>query len=187
MKKWTTVLSSVLAISLLAACGNDEEAGKAPDSKAAETTAPAKDNKDDNNKTAEPAKKGSKLSLNQSAKIESTLGEYEMTVKNVKKVDEVEGVTAGRDLLLELEIEVKNLKDKELLVPILSQNRIITENSSRGFDPLQVLDGKEDRTIEPNQTTTLKLVFDADEESQYEFVHGNGITVDEVHWQLRLK
>ncbi|WP_066322355.1 DUF4352 domain-containing protein [Bacillus sp. FJAT-29814] len=185
MKKWTTVLSSVLAISLLAACGNDEDAGKAPDSKAAETTAPAKDNKDNSSKTAEPAKKGSKLNLNQSAKIESTLGEYEMTVKSVKKIDEVEGFKAERDLLLELEVVVKNLKDKELLLPLLSDNRIINEKSSRGFDTLQVLDGKEDRTIEPNQTVTLNLAFDVEEASQYEFVHGNGITIDEVAWQFK--
>jgi hypothetical protein len=196
MKKLYLILTSILIISLLAACGNDSKTTKESESSTKETVSQETSSNESSNKNETESKEKEKstndtginevqtLSIGEMALIKSTIGDFEVTPKEVKIVDSIDGEKPAYDKFIEATVEVKNVSDVPLDIFDLNDSRVLSlkEDIYSDYESVEVQEQVE--AIQPNETVTLNLVFDIYEDSKYELIFGNVFVSNEVHWEF---
>lgn len=176
MAKKSILLLLMTLIVVLAACSNNNET----DSNVQKENI----NKENINKESDT----SVLKIGETGLIESTIGSYEVTPESVKFIDSVEGKTSSYGTLIEATIHFKNVSEKAIETSsiLYSDGRIIPLADEEVY-AIAVHITNEVQEIQPNDTVTMKIVYDALEDRNYHLAFGDGLSSNEVRWSFEQK
>lgn len=201
MKKFYFMATLVLLISLLIACQNNDESENGAESSEKDTVSQetSTDVKDDDNETEsvtneEPDENGDVstsdeikiLSIGETALISSTLGDYKVTPEEINFVDSVQGYSPVQGKFVETTVKINNVSGEAIeIFPITSgDGKVFAQTKDRLSRPELVEVEGEVEEIQPNETVTVKIIFDVVEDSQYHLAFGDQLTANEVHWEF---
>ncbi|WP_019153853.1 hypothetical protein [Robertmurraya massiliosenegalensis] len=202
MKKLYYLLTLILAISLIAACSNDagnsepneEAVPQETDSEEVDDTTTDDSNEEDTEAEADEDA-GSDISfkddikylqIGETGSFRATIGSYEITPESYEFIDSYgDGKTSNYGNLIEFTLRFKNLSDKPLeTVSLLYTNGRVIPLSDEIIFGLSVHVTDEVEFIEPNETVTMKVVYDAIEDDEYHLAFGDQMTSNEIHWEF---
>jgi len=125
------------------------------------------------------------LKIGETGLIESTIGSYEVTPESVNFIDTIEGKTSSYGTLIEATVHFKNVSDKAIETSsILYSDGKIIPLSDEAVYAIAVHITNEVQEIQPNETVTMKIVYDALEDKDYHLAFGDGLTSNEVRWSF---
>ncbi|GEM_PF-5426868 len=130
--------------------------------------------------------------------VSGTLSEndaYEVTLNEIKFVDEVEGETIYNEVFIKANVTIKNMEDDALALDAIFLPTVGDENEDDiVLFPAMKEDYYEDDSeteleqeeIEPGESIVADYYFDANEAELYRFSFGNPIDqiVTYVHWEI---
>ncbi|WP_449540409.1 hypothetical protein [Ferdinandcohnia sp. Marseille-Q9671] len=128
------------------------------------------------------------LTIGETGLIESTIGNYEVTPESVIFINSIEGKTSSYGTLIEATIHFKNVSDKAIETSsiLYGDGRIIPLSDEEVY-AIAVHITDEVQEIQPNETVTMKIVYDALEDKNYHLAFGDGLTSNEVRWSIENK
>ena len=203
MKKIYYLLTLILAISLIAACSNDagtpepnEEEVVPEETDSEEVDDTTTDDSKEEDTEAEAEVEGASeinfddeikyLQIGETGEFRATIGSYEITPESYEFIESYgDGETAYEGKLIEFTLHFKNLSDQPLeTMSLLWTNGKILPLSNGRMSVTAVHVTDEVEFIEPNETVTMKVVYDVIEDDEYHLVFGNQLTSNEIHWEF---
>jgi hypothetical protein len=121
-------------------------------------------------------------SIGDNAAIESTLGNYEITLNSVNKIESLDGNNPQKGKFIEINTKFDNISQESLNIQEINDSRLTSDSNPLGYYPVKVEVVEAMEEILPNNEVTIKMYFDVTDESEFELVHGNNVTVTEAHW-----
>ncbi|WP_163583502.1 DUF4352 domain-containing protein, partial [Gracilibacillus saliphilus] len=128
------------------------------------------------------------LSLGETGRVESTLGEYEVIVKNFEILEEMEGEAPLRDHFILVDFEVNNtgnesIEGKEIYnAGLINLNDDLAAENTSFYESIGLLD----ETLESGDRTSAQFLFDVNESDSYDLVLNLGLSgvATEVTWRF---
>lgn len=179
-----------ISLGVLAACSSntENENVEAPSKSNNENSNSVEKNNDEKSlggtekvskKNAGTPKDQKNLKIGDTATIQNTLGKFQVTVKSIKKVDEIDGEKPLQKYFFIVEVTVKNVGDTNInaIDPIDSLELTSNmegqgvPNDSAFFDSIDELKG----TLAPGESASGQAVFDGEEDEPYYLLVDRGL------------
>lgn len=198
LKRFFVVLLLFAFMVLASACGSGSEGSKKVES---ETQEPSETAADDASKVKESKSGGFKveaedqldLQMGDTAKFDTTLGTYEITLHSAKLIEELDGETPQLDELIVLDLTVKNTSETSLDASDLVGSIEITEDLegsgysdvSSYFSSIESIEGE----LAPGEEKSGQMITDVYHSDKYFLRKSPGLvaagTTNDVIWTFQ--
>ncbi|WP_163583271.1 hypothetical protein [Gracilibacillus saliphilus] len=125
------------------------------------------------------------LSLGETGKVESTVGDYEVTVQSFEILETIDGEEPLQDNFILVDFEVTNtgnnaIEGKDIYDAMLFGEVLSTENTS--IESIDLLD----ETLESGDGATAQFLFDLRDSDSYDLVLNAGLSgvATEITWRF---
>ena len=176
---------------LVAGCSSDDKASQGqPNSssnKTEDTNISSEESSEKESVSHDSTAEGEVLRLGETGTVESTIGEYEITVESFEFVDEVEGESSLMELFVLVDVSVTNTGDQTLLGEDINSAALfnqegITQENTLYYESIELLKGE----MAPGESMQGQLLFHQSSSDYYDMVFNYGLeTVStELTWRF---
>ncbi len=198
-------ITLLLSIVLTACNGENDEANSETANKSIESNSnnsmegsekSGEDNKNDdttNNETTKSVTKDQlELGIGDTGKFDTTIGKFEVTLDKAKVLEELDGESSQLDVLILMDLTVKNTSDETQLVEDLLESTVASDdvdatgssNSAEYFDSVEALKGE----LAPEEEISGQFIADVYESDEYYLMQRAGTqaaeTSNQVIWTI---
>ncbi|MFD1017673.1 DUF4352 domain-containing protein [Thalassobacillus hwangdonensis] len=162
MFKYFKSLLLLTALTLvITGCNSDEEEGSTNDQNETDQEMTQPEEEQDS-ETEDESEKSMELQMGETAELKTTIGEFNLTLVNAKKEEEIEGEQSQLDTFVVTEWEVENASDEPMeIADMVSALDMYAgkDDTGRGWILLENQEAWEG-TLEPGEKATGELLFE---------------------------